>query len=147
MPAVDFRLPGGLSWGELGAALRLALESGKAVGLEITIDNPRLDEGGSAGRGLTDLLAAALPPGIDANAGRAWSEIVGADRRRHAVADQLAPLPSAGRHPGAIAPAEALGSLAPLRACLADWCGRQDRLRSAKSVIRSPCDRDQSLVV
>ncbi|RUW92542.1 arginase family protein [Mesorhizobium sp. M7A.F.Ca.US.010.02.1.1] len=60
MPAVDFRVLGGLSWDELTAALRLALASGKAVGLEITIYNPRLDEDGSAGRGLADVLAAAL---------------------------------------------------------------------------------------
>ncbi|RWB05527.1 MAG: arginase family protein [Mesorhizobium sp.] len=60
MPAVDFRVPDGLSWDELTAALRLALASGKAVGLEITIYNPRLDEDGSAGRGLADVLAAAL---------------------------------------------------------------------------------------
>ncbi|MFE0015949.1 arginase family protein [Mesorhizobium sp. NPDC059054] len=60
MPAVDFRVPGGLSWDELTAALRIALASGKAVGLEITIYNPRLDEDGSAGRGLADVLAAAL---------------------------------------------------------------------------------------
>ncbi|WP_341893337.1 arginase family protein [Variovorax sp. YR752] len=60
MPAVDFRVPGGLSWDELGAALRVALASGKAVGLEVTIYNPRLDENGSAGRGLADVLAAAL---------------------------------------------------------------------------------------
>lgn len=60
MPAVDFRMPGGLSWDELGAALRAALASGKAVGLELTIYNPRLDEDGSAGRGLAGMLAAAL---------------------------------------------------------------------------------------
>ena len=36
---------------------RSALASGKAVGIEITICNPRLDEDGSAGRGLADLLA------------------------------------------------------------------------------------------
>jgi arginase len=60
MPAVDFRVPGGLSWDELTTALRVALASGKAVGLEITIYNPRLDEDGSAGRGLVDVLAAAL---------------------------------------------------------------------------------------
>lgn len=60
MPAVDFRVPGGLSWNELEAALRVALASGKAVGLEVTIYNPRLDEDGSAGRGLVDVLAAAL---------------------------------------------------------------------------------------
>ncbi len=60
MPAVDFRVPGGLSWDELGVALRVALASGKAVGIEITIYNPRLDEDGSAGRGLADVLAVAL---------------------------------------------------------------------------------------
>ena len=60
MPAVDFRVPGGLSWDELGSALRVALASGKAVGIEVTIYNPRLDEDGSAGRGLVDVLAAAL---------------------------------------------------------------------------------------
>ena len=60
MPAVDFRVPGGLSWDELAAALRVALESGSAVGLEVTIYNPRLDENGSAGRGLADTLVAAL---------------------------------------------------------------------------------------
>ena len=60
MPAVDFRVPGGLSWDELGSALRVALASGKAVGIEVTIYNPRLDEDGSAGRGLVNVLAAAL---------------------------------------------------------------------------------------
>jgi arginase len=60
MPAVDFRVPGGLSWDELGAALRIALASGNAVGLEVAIYNPRLDKDGSAGRGLADVLVAAL---------------------------------------------------------------------------------------
>lgn len=45
---------------ELGAALRVALASGKAVGLEIIIYNPRLDEDGSAGRRFANALAAAL---------------------------------------------------------------------------------------
>ncbi|RCS22549.1 arginase family protein [Phyllobacterium salinisoli] len=60
MPAVDFRVPGGLSWDELGTGLRIAMASGKAVGLEVTIYNPRLDEDGSAGRGLADVVVAAL---------------------------------------------------------------------------------------
>jgi len=60
MPAVDFRVPGGLSWDELTTALRTALASGKAAGLEITIYNPCLDKDGSAGRGLADVLAATL---------------------------------------------------------------------------------------
>ena len=60
MPAVDFRVPGGLSWHELATALRIILASGKAVGLEVAIYNPRLDADGGAGRGLTNVLAAAL---------------------------------------------------------------------------------------
>jgi arginase len=62
MPAVDYRLPGGLSWAELGTALELALASPKAVGMEVTIYNPRRDPGGAAGRGLADVLAEALGP-------------------------------------------------------------------------------------
>ncbi len=60
MPAVDYRYPGGFSWRELETVLRIALESGQAVGLEITIYNPDLDADGSAGRCLADMLAAAL---------------------------------------------------------------------------------------
>ena len=48
MPAVDFRVPGGLSWDELSTVLQVGLASGKAVGLEITIYNPSLDEDGAA---------------------------------------------------------------------------------------------------
>ena len=60
MPAVDFRVPGGLSWDELSMVLRIALASDRATGIEIAIYNPRLDEDGSAGRGLVNTLAAAL---------------------------------------------------------------------------------------
>jgi arginase len=60
MPAVEYRLTGGLSPDELKTVLRIALDSGKAVGLEVTIYNPDLDDNGSAGRLLADLLAEAL---------------------------------------------------------------------------------------
>jgi arginase len=60
MPAVDYRLPGGFSWDELTSVLQRALGSGRAVGLELTIYNPALDPDGAAGRGLTDMLVAAL---------------------------------------------------------------------------------------
>lgn len=60
MPAVDYRLPDGLEWDELAAVLTPALASGRAVGLEVTIYNPALDEDGTAGRGLADLLATVL---------------------------------------------------------------------------------------
>lgn len=60
MPAVDYRIPDGLSWDELANTLRIAIASGKAVGFEITIYNPKLDADGSAGRGLADTLARGL---------------------------------------------------------------------------------------
>jgi arginase len=48
MPAVDYRLPDGLSWEELTTAMRIAFESHRVVGLEVTIYNPKLDPGGRA---------------------------------------------------------------------------------------------------
>lgn len=43
MPAVDYRIPDGLTWDELATALRLSVSSGRAVGIDVTIFNPRLD--------------------------------------------------------------------------------------------------------
>ncbi|WP_407352756.1 arginase family protein [Luteimonas sp. R10] len=60
MPAVDFRVPGGLSWEDLKTTLRIAFASEKIVGLEVTIYNPALDRTGTAGRGLVGVLAEAL---------------------------------------------------------------------------------------
>jgi arginase len=60
MPAVDYRLADGLSWAELAAVLRVAMDSGRAVGLEVTVYNPDLDPGGASGRGLTATLVEAL---------------------------------------------------------------------------------------
>lgn len=60
MPAVDFRVPGGLSWDELTTTLRVALASERAIGLEVAIYNPRLDDDGAAGRGLENVLATTL---------------------------------------------------------------------------------------
>jgi arginase len=60
MPAVDYRIPGGLSWEELGVTLAVAMRSRRVVGLEITIYNPRLDADGRAGRGLAETIGAAL---------------------------------------------------------------------------------------
>jgi arginase len=62
MPAVDYRLPDGFSWNEMTTVLTTALASRHAAGLEVTIYNPALDEGGTAGRELTNLLVAALGP-------------------------------------------------------------------------------------
>ncbi|HJR74357.1 MAG TPA: arginase family protein [Luteimonas sp.] len=60
MPAVEYRLADGLSVAELKRVLQVALASGKAVGIEITVYNPNLDRDGAAGRALAGLLADAL---------------------------------------------------------------------------------------
>ena len=60
MPAVDYRLPDGLSWEELTMAMRVAIESHRLVGLEVTIYNPNLDPDGSGARGLVNVIADAL---------------------------------------------------------------------------------------
>ena len=63
MPAVDFRVAGGLAPAELVTILNIALVSAKCVGIEVTIYNPALDRDGGAGRLLTDILATALQTG------------------------------------------------------------------------------------
>jgi arginase len=60
MPAVDYRLPGGLSWEELSATLRAAMGTGKAVGLNVGIFNPALDPDGTIARRLVDCLVEGL---------------------------------------------------------------------------------------
>ena len=60
MPAVDYRLPGGLRWDELETLLGAAASSGRAVGLEVTIFNPTLDHDGTIAAALVACLASAL---------------------------------------------------------------------------------------
>jgi len=60
MPAVDYRLPGGLTFKELQTVLTSLLASNKVVGLDLTIYNPRLDPGGTIAIKLVDLLAETL---------------------------------------------------------------------------------------
>jgi arginase len=60
MPAVDYRIPGGLSPDELTHVLTCAVASGRAVGLEVAIYNPQLDPEAAAGAVLTEVLTAAL---------------------------------------------------------------------------------------
>jgi arginase len=62
MPAVDYRMPGGLSWDELVAVLRAGVGSGRAVGINVTIFNPRLDGDGSIARALAEALGRGLEP-------------------------------------------------------------------------------------
>lgn len=60
MPAVDYRLPGGLSWTELESVLRTALADERAVGFDVTIFNPRLDPDGSIAARLVECLRRGL---------------------------------------------------------------------------------------
>jgi arginase len=57
MPAVDYRMPGGLSPGELNEALAVVLASPLAVGMEVTIYNPTFDD---ARRSAARVLARAI---------------------------------------------------------------------------------------
>ena len=60
MPAVDYRLPDGLTWDELATVLRAAVATGHVAGLDITIFNPTLDRDGRIARALVDTLVAGL---------------------------------------------------------------------------------------
>jgi len=60
MPAVDYRLPDGLSWAELITVLRAAAAFDHAIGLDVTIFNPLLDSSNRMGLRLVDVLAEAL---------------------------------------------------------------------------------------
>ena len=60
MPAVDYRMPGGVSWQELITILRVAISSGRAIGLNITIFNPKLDVDGSIAAAFVDAVAKGL---------------------------------------------------------------------------------------
>jgi len=62
MPAVDYRKPDGLSWEELTTIVRIAIATGRAQGLELTIFNPKLDPDGTLAERLVDFLADALTP-------------------------------------------------------------------------------------
>ena len=61
MPAVDYRLGGGgLSFTELSELLKTLVVSGRAVGIDITIFNPRLDLDGSITRRFISSLVQGL---------------------------------------------------------------------------------------
>ncbi|MGV9450406.1 arginase family protein [Streptomyces sp. NPDC003635] len=60
MPAVDYRLPGGLSWAELGHVLTTALADDRCWGLDVTIFNPHLDPTGTITARFTECLRGAL---------------------------------------------------------------------------------------
>ena len=47
MPAVDYRLKGGLSFNELSEFLKIIVATRHSIGIDITIFNPNLDSDGS----------------------------------------------------------------------------------------------------
>ncbi len=60
MPAVDYRMPGGLMFKQLRKTLQMLLASGSVVGMDVTIFNPRLDRSGQAAKRLVSLLVSSL---------------------------------------------------------------------------------------
>lgn len=60
MPAVDYRLDGGLGFSELTELLRILMSSKKAVGISITIFNPHLDLDGSIAKNFVSSIATGL---------------------------------------------------------------------------------------
>jgi arginase len=72
MPAVDYRMPDGLHWNELVAILRLAIASGEALGIDVTIFNPKLDPSGA----IAPRLVKALGDGLAAAASGSMQRVV-----------------------------------------------------------------------
>jgi arginase len=60
MPAVDYRQDGGLSFSELSDLLGILFTSRRAVGMSITIFNPRMDLDGSIARKFVSSIVAGL---------------------------------------------------------------------------------------
>lgn len=59
-PAVDYRLPGGLSFGQAEYFISNLLSTGSITGMSITCFNPAKDKNGSIGRNITDSLVRAF---------------------------------------------------------------------------------------
>jgi len=60
MPAVDYRLPDGITFSELSNLLKLLLLSKKAVGISVTIFNPTLDKDDSITRNFVSSIVEGL---------------------------------------------------------------------------------------
>lgn len=60
MPAVDYRMPDGLNFGELVKALRQALHTGKVAGMSLAIFNPTLDWDGTLAEKIVEVMAASF---------------------------------------------------------------------------------------
>jgi arginase len=60
MPAVDYRLDGGLCLSELSELLRIIISSNRAVGMSITIFNPNLDLDGTIAKNFVSSIVVGL---------------------------------------------------------------------------------------
>jgi arginase len=60
MPAVDYRMAGGLGWDELSQVLQTLMQAGGVMGMDITILNPALDPTGAIAKNLIECLATGL---------------------------------------------------------------------------------------
>jgi arginase len=60
MPAVDYRMPEGLSVGELVTTMQRLIKTGRAAGISISIFNPTLDWDGSLAKKLVVIMAKGL---------------------------------------------------------------------------------------
>ncbi len=60
MPAVDYRQPDGLSYEELAAVLQRLMRTGKAVGMTVTIFNPKLDPDGRIAQAFAECIVSGL---------------------------------------------------------------------------------------
>jgi arginase len=61
-PAVDYLMPGGLSWGELEALVRPLIASERLIGVSTACYNPDRDPGLSGGRKIVDFLRRVVTP-------------------------------------------------------------------------------------
>lgn len=60
MPAVDYRMAGGISFEELSQLLQILLGTGRAMGMDLTIFNPTMDRDGRIARELASAINAGL---------------------------------------------------------------------------------------
>ncbi len=59
-PAVDYRLPGGLTFDQVKTLLKHSLATGRIEGVSVTIFNPTLDPDGTIAKNIVDCLANAF---------------------------------------------------------------------------------------
>jgi arginase len=64
MPAVDYRTPGGLQWDEVSTLLHIAIASGRARGMTVTIFNPTLDDDGAIAQQFVECIVRGLQNGL-----------------------------------------------------------------------------------